>query len=386
MSLEQLYLQNKVSKLAGKYITIEDIEPILKSLPTLGALEIIGYSVLSKPIYQFKIGIGAKKIFIWSQMHGNESTTTKAVMDFILFLHSNSPQSSTMLASFTFLFIPMLNPDGAMLYTRENANKVDLNRDSIEQSQPESQILRKTYLQFQPDYCYNMHDQRTVFGIEHFNLPATVSFLAPAFDEKRSINESRKKAIDIIIAMNKVLQDYIPNQIGRFDDTFNSNCVGDTFQLLGTPTILIEAGHYQGDYYREETRKFVFYALISGFMYLNENDIVDNKIEDYLNIPQNKVCFYDIVYKNIKIYYDNNEIITNFAIQYKEELIDNSLFFNAYIVEIGELQGFQGHFELDVHELPFRDELGIIPKISQKADFYLGNYIEIVNGLIKNHL
>lgn len=384
MNLEQLYLQNKATKLAGKYITLQDIEPILQTLTTRGTLEIIGYSVLGKPIYQFKIGTGMKKIFIWSQMHGNEGTTTKAIMDFLLFLQSNTPLSITFLENFTFVFIPMLNPDGAMLYTRENANQVDLNRDSLALSQPESQILRKAYLQFQPDYCFNMHDQRTIFGTEYNNLPATVSFLAPAYDEDRSVNQSRKKAMSVIIAMNKVLQDFIPNQIGRFDDTFNRNCVGDTFQSLGTPTILIEAGHYQNDYSREETRKFVFLALVSGFIYLSENDIVDNETDDYLNIPQNKVCFYDIVYKNIKIYYDNNEIITNFAIQYKEEIIDNSLFFNAYIVEIGDLQGFNGHFELDAHELPFRDDLGIIPEISQKANFYLGNDIEIVNGLIKN--
>jgi murein tripeptide amidase MpaA len=37
----------------------------------------------------------------------------------------------------------MLNPDGAKTYTRENANKVDLNRDSQDLTQPESKILRK---------------------------------------------------------------------------------------------------------------------------------------------------------------------------------------------------------------------------------------------------
>jgi hypothetical protein len=40
-----------------------------------------------------------------------------------------------------------------------------------------------------------------------------------------------------------------------------------------------------------------------------------------LKIPQNNVVFYDFIYKNVKINYDGKEIITNFAAQYKEELL-----------------------------------------------------------------
>jgi hypothetical protein len=47
-----------------------------------------------------------------------------------------------------------------------------------------------------------------------------------------------------------VLQRYIPGQIGRFDDSFNLNC-GDTFQAMGVPTLLFEAGHFEGDYQRK---------------------------------------------------------------------------------------------------------------------------------------
>jgi hypothetical protein len=39
--------------------------------------------------------------------------------------------------------------------------------------------------------------------------------------------------------------------------------------------------------------------------------------------------------------------ITNFAAQYKEELIEDKLFFNAYFVDIGGLEGYYGHFEYD---------------------------------------
>jgi hypothetical protein len=192
------------------------------------------------------------------------------------------------------------------------------------------------------------------------------------------------KAINLIAGMNEVLQKYIPNQVGRFDDSFNINCIGDTFQNLGIPTVLFEAGHFQDDYEREETRKYVFVALVSGFELLSENDIVDNGIGKYLNISQNKVVFYDLMYKNVKINYDGNEIITNFAAQYKEELVDGKICFNAYIIQIGDLENHFGHLVYDAKEELYKDDFDNLPKVNQKANFYLGNTKKFVNGLIKS--
>ena len=383
MNLEQLFRQYKEETIHGRYITLNSIEPLLQKLNTNNQLRIIGKSVLGKSIYSFETGEGKTRIFLWSQMHGNESTTTKALFDFLNVLHSGSELAQKLLNTFTFCSIPMLNPDGATLYTRENANKVDLNRDSQALIQPESKLLRATFETFKPDYCFNLHDQRTIFGVSDTGKPATLSFLAPSYNEEREVNESRLKAINLIASINEELQKYLPNQIGRFDDSFNINCIGDTFQYLGVPTLLFEAGHFANDYQREETRKYVFMALISSFTILSENDIVSNGIDKYLNIPQNKVVFYDLMYKNIKINYDGIEIITNFAAQYKEELIENQICFNAYVVQIGDLENYFGHFEYDAKGALYKDDFDSIPKLNQKADFYLDNNIKIVNGMIK---
>jgi hypothetical protein len=259
---------------------------------------------------------------------------------------------------------------------------VDLNRDSQDLSQPESKVLRATFEDFKPDFCFNLHDQRTIFGVADSGKPATVSFLAPAYNEAREINDSRLKAINLIAGINEVLQQYIPGQIGRFDDSFNINCIGDTFQYLGVPTVLFEAGHFPKDYDREETRKIIFMALISSFEIINENDIVVSKLDNYLSIPQNKVVFYDFIYKNIKINYDGIEIITNFAAQYKEELIENQVCFNAYIAKIGELDDYFGHLEYDGKNALYRDNRNNIPELDQKADFYLENNTNFVNGMM----
>jgi hypothetical protein len=383
MNLEEIFYQNKEKSIQGRYITLDNIEPILKKESIIDDAIIIGKSVLEKPIYSYKKGYGKTKIYLWSQMHGNESTTTKALFDFINLLNSETDLAKKLLNAFTFYCIPMLNPDGAEAYTRVNANNIDLNRDSQNLTQPESKILRAIFEDFKPDYCFNLHDQRTIFGVANTGKPATVSFLAPSYNEEREINPSRLKAINLIAGINDVLQNYIPGQVGRFDDSFNINCIGDTFQNLGVPTILFEAGHFQSDYEREETRKFVFMALLSSFIILSENDIVSNITDKYLNIPQNNVVFFDFMYKNVKINYDGIEIITNFVAQYKEELINKELFFNAYIVEVGDLKGYYGHYEYDAKEALYKDDLMNYPKENQKANFNFDEKVFFSNGKMK---
>ena len=378
MKYLQLHDHNKEQSLFGRYITLQHIEPLLQKYNA----EVIGKSVLEKPIYKLQIGTGEKKILMWSQMHGNESTTTKALFDFINFLHSTTSDSEIILKKFTFCIIPMLNPDGAKAYTRENANGIDLNRDAQNLSQPESKVLRNTFDAFKPNYCYNLHDQRTIFGVNDSGKPATVSFLAPAFNENRDMNAVRSQAINVIVAMNDTLQKFIPNQIGRFDDSFNNNCVGDTFQSLNVPTVLFEAGHFPNDYEREETRKYIFIALLSGIEFLCENDIVVNKMNDYLNIPQNKVIFFDFIYKNVKINYDNKEKIINFAAQYKEVLLNNKVNFEARISQIESLDNFFGHIVFDAKGEMFSSNESSFPQIDQKADFCIGKSNRIVNGLL----
>jgi hypothetical protein len=380
MDYEALHQKYQERSIGGRYLTLNHIEPLLSRYQTT----IVGQSVLGKPIYQLVLGSGKTKIFMWSQMHGNESTTTKALFDFINFLHSDTPESQAILNSFTFCLLPMVNPDGAAMYTRENAKGVDLNRDAQNLTQPESVVLRQVFETFQPHYAYNLHDQRTIFGAGESGFPATVSFLAPAFNDKRDMNETRIKAIDVIVAMNTSLQQLIPNQVGRFDDGFNLNCIGDTFQHMNVPTILFEAGHFQNDYEREQTRKFIFIALLSGINYLNENDVVSNKIDDYLKIPQNKVVFYDFVYKNVKINYDGNEKNVNFAAQYKEVLKDNKVEFEARIAQIDHLENYFGHVTVDAQGEQYQDNENGFPNIEQKANFSLGKNIKIVNGLINN--
>lgn len=376
MNYKALHDANKAAPLYGRYITLEHIEPLL----TPHHPKVVGTSVQGRPIYRLDLGTGAVKVLLWSQMHGNESTTTKALFDFLNLLGTKGELSETLLSQFTFCMLPMVNPDGAAAYTRVNANAVDLNRDAQDLSQPESKVLRAVFEDFCPDYCYNLHDQRTIFGAGSTGQPATVSFLAPAYNEAREVNEVRTRAMEVIVAMNETLQTIIPNQVGRFDDSFNLNCIGDTFQYMGVPTVLFEAGHFAGDYEREATRQCIFIALVSGLVYLSENVIVSNKIDDYLKIPQNKVVFYDFVYKNVKINYDSNEKISNFAAQFTEVLTEGKVVFEARLAQVDHLESYFGHVTIDAQGALYRDGHKNQPEVGLAANFELGDRLRIVNG------
>lgn len=373
----ELFNLYKEPSIKGRYICLKHIEPTLLELQRQGKVSVLGKSVLGKPIYVYRNGRGATKVMMWSQMHGNESTTTKALFDFFNFV--DSEQGKELKEAFTFCVIPMLNPDGAEKWTRNNANDVDLNRDSQNLTQPESRILRQCIEDFQPDYCYNLHDQRTIFGVEGTKNPATISFLAPSYDEEKSVNDTRKEAMQLIVAMNQVLQAYIPNRTSRFDDGFNINCIGDTVQNLGIPTVLIEAGHYPGDYQREVTRKYIFIALIAGLIWVKSKYKKDLEVLKYYDISDNTKSFYDFIYKKVRFNYDNKEIITNFAAQFRENLLKDEILFEAYISEIGDLQGVLGHFEYDAQGSLYSDADGTKPEIGKKANFYIGD-IRFENG------
>lgn len=343
--LKSLFETYKEKNLYNRYITNNHIEPLLMKLSDYIDVSVIGKSVLNKSIYGIKIGHGSKRILMWSQMHGNESTTTKAIFDLLNTLIDTDSKTSYILKACTIYIIPILNPDGAESYTRINANSIDLNRDAQQLSQPESKLLRNIFNEFKPHYCYNLHGQRTIFSAGNSNNPATVSFLSPAQDGNCTITPNRKVAMEIIAVMNKVLQVIIPNQVGVYDDAFNINCVGDTFQSFNVPTILFEAGHFANDYVREQTRKYIYISLFISVDYISKNDIDGSGYLPYLEIPENEKLFYDIIIKNARV--DSSEELSDIGILYQEVLKDHKIEFLPKIEKIEDLKGFFGHKEID---------------------------------------
>lgn len=342
-ALQSTFNKYKTEVISHRYITNKHIEPLLSKLDTNVSITTIGNSVKGLPIYGLELGTGNKRVLMWSQMHGNESTTTKACFDLLNYL----TEDTKILKSCTLFIIPILNPDGAEAYTRVNANNIDLNRDAQYLTQPESLVLKSTFDAFNPDFCFNLHGQRTIFSAGSNNISATISFLAPAQDKACTITENRKIAMELIAGMNKSLQNIIPNGVGIYDDAFNINCVGDTFQSKNVPTILFEAGHYIEDYSREEVRKLIFGSLINALEIISTNESLGNNYELYFDIPQNQKLFYDIIIRNAKVFIESKEEIVDIAFQYEEVLGDARVNFIPKIINFGNLSHFFGHKEMD---------------------------------------
>ncbi len=321
----------KVNSLSGRWITVSHLEEVLASF-TYNTIqkETIGFSEEGRDIYQLRMGDGPKKILIWTQMHGNESTGTKAMVDLLNYMNALEDEiSSYILSQCTIKIIPILNPDGAEKYTRVNTNNIDLNRDAVHCKAIESKLLRAVLDSFQPDFCFNLHDQRSIFGVEGTKNPAIISFLAPSEEITRKVTRTRKTTMNVIVSMNRLLQEIIPNHIGRYTDEFYPTATGDNFQKLGYPTILIESGHHGEDYERESVREYTCMAVLQGLL----NIASTNTFKDYRNyfaIPNNNKRFIDLLYR-----------IPNSpdkAFQLKEKLINHSIEFipEEVIIDISE--------------------------------------------------
>jgi len=370
IDLEKIFYSCKESNLQHRYITNNDISPLLENLKINFQVDTIGFSVNKRPVYGVQIGTGNKKVLMWSQMHGNESTTTKVLFD--LFNMFSNKESAGLLDDCTFYFIPILNPDGAHAYTRVNANNVDLNRDAQNLSQPESKILKKVFDAFNPDYCFNLHGQRTIFSAGNANASATLSFLAPAQDKECTVTSNRQKAMELIAGMNTLLQQYIPKQVGIYDDAFNINCVGDTFQSQNVPTILFEAGHFANDYNREVVRKYLFMSMVTALnLIVNKHDTLGVDYHAYFNIPENEKLFYDIIIRKAKIINDGSESIMDLAFQFEEGLKDGKIYFTPMLKDFGDLSKFYGHEVIEANnrllEFPTNKSL----KLANSIDFVI---------------
>ncbi|TXD82923.1 peptidase M14 [Subsaximicrobium wynnwilliamsii] len=354
---KSLFERYKEPSIFGRYLNNSSLKTWRDKLSPKIRLNHLGVSVEHRVIISLTIGSGSTKIFLWSQMHGNESTTTKSVIDLLNVLSAENEFAAKILSRCTIKVIPILNPDGAEAYARVNANTIDLNRDAQALSQPESRILRDVFDRFKPDYCFNLHDQRSIFGAGACNASATVSFLSPAEDAEISLTPNRKKAMTLIAQMNANLQQQIPGQVGVYDDAYNANCVGDTFQALA-PTILFEAGQFKQDYQREITRQFIFQSLLVAMEHIATPEVSTNDFSSYLDIPRNEKCFYDVIIRNTKQ--------QDIAIQYEERLVGQSVDFVPKVVKIGPLNSEFAHLELQANNQQVLSEKKEVLKVGSE--------------------
>ena len=269
-----------------------EIQPLIDSLETLKAFQVtkLGESIQGRSISMISIGNGETDILLWSQMHGDEPTATAAIFDIINYFK----QDKSLLKNVRVHFIPMLNPDGAEIFSRRNAIGIDINRDAVRRQSPESELLKRVRDSLDADFGFNLHDQSKYYNAKTNEKPATISFLAPAYNFEKDINETRGNAMRVIANMNKVIQRYARGQVGRYSDEFEPRAFGDNMQKWGTSTILIESGGHYDDPEKQFIRKLNYVSILSAIETISTKSYEATTLDKYLSIPKNDRKLFDL--------------------------------------------------------------------------------------------
>jgi len=359
----------------------------------------LGKSVQGKSIYQMSYGEGPTKVMLWSQMHGNESTATMALFDLFNFLEGENDEfeeiRNKINKNLAINFIPMVNPDGMDLWIRRNALDIDLNRDAVALESPEALILKNARDNFSPEFGFNLHDQQIYYTAGESPNPATISVLAPAYNYETEINEVRKKAMQVIVGMNKLMQEVAPNLIGKYDDAFEPRAFGDNFQKWGTSTILIESGGYPNDPEKQYIRKLNFVLILNALVEIADQTYTQYALEDYFSIPDNATRLMDLVLRNVSLTKDNFNYKADLGIRRKEADANGDYYANASIEEFGDLSVFYGYDEFDatgyevvegkIYETAFESTSQISPE--EAFDLLKQGYLAVkVKSAMKNEL
>ena len=374
----------KEKRIFSRLINHSTIKELVFDLSNSNNFEVveIGKSVLGKEIYSIAFGNGKRNILTWSQMHGNEPTATGAIFDILNYFEKNINEDfvKKLKSEFTFIFIPMLNPDGAKAWTRVNALNIDLNRDAVVQQAPESKVLWNIIKEVNPEFSFNLHDQRNIFNVGDSNITATISFLSASFDDSREINNDRAITMSLIAGMNDVVQKLIPGSVGRYTDEFYPTATGDNLHKQGYKNILIESGTFPGDPERQITRKANFIALLEAFKIILKG-VEPNRIDDYNSIPNNGKKFYDLVIRNTSIKIGDETSTVDLGIMYNEKPNDDytTMLKHSKIENIGDLSQYIGLKEIDANKKLLLIDSKNHATLNQEATFSFGD-IEILNG------
>jgi hypothetical protein len=355
-TLFQSYNEFHAGEIQTNRFQPEKFNEILDQLTENVELTKLGESIEGRPIRMLKLGSGKTKVLMWSQMHGNESTASRAILDLLKFNEAPGTIAKDwqkVIQHLTVYIIPILNPDGAAAFKRRNAAEVDLNRDARAFECPESKILQSAMDSIKPDFSFNLHDQRRFYNISNTAKPSTISFLAPAFDSTESVNKSRLAAMQLIAAMQANLESVIPGQVGLYNDSYAPRAFGDYSQGTGASTVLIEAGWEQYDMEKEHVRKLNFCVIASALQSIADKSYTQFSEEDYRQIPMNDERLFDVIIRGTRMVINGKQVQVDIGLEREEISIPGTEIYYSIgrVKDIGDLADWYGFDDITANEL-----------------------------------
>jgi hypothetical protein len=245
----EIWDKHHITKIFPSDVRHKDLQKYLEQLKKMGIkVDEVGRSNAGREIYQIEWGKGPLKVFMWSQMHGDEPTATSSLMDMFAYLQQNrsTPWVKAIEDVLTIRAVPMLNPDGAEIYQRRNLQEVDINRDAVNLATPEARLLKKLRDDWSPNIGFNLHNQNELTTAGSTANQAAISVLVVFGDAAKTTNEGFERNRRIAAGIVDALKNFIPGHIGRYDDEYTATAFGDNFSAWGTPVILIETGALHG--------------------------------------------------------------------------------------------------------------------------------------------
>lgn len=386
------YDSYKETSIKNRRFKHADIQPLITKIKSYPGVEVrnLGASVEGRSIQMIRIGNGPVKVMLWSQMHGDEATATMAIFDLFNFFRASDeldPLRKLITDNLSLYLIPMLNPDGAQVFTRRNALGIDLNRDAQRLNCPESRILKQTRDEIQPSWGFNLHDQSRYYSAGRAGKSAVFSFLAPAFNEQKDVNDVRLNAMLLTGVMRHWIESYLPGQVAKYDDTFEPRAFGDNMQKWGTSTILIECGGLDGDPEKQQIRKLHFGLLLAAFESIARQSYSQLTVTSYLSIPQNQRDLYDLLVREATWTEGGKTYVVDLGFHKEERLTSEAtrVYYAASLAEFGDLSVFCGYEEVNAAGLKIEpgklypvvlDNLSQLKAMSYK-DLHLQGYTDV---------
>lgn len=335
-----------------------DIQPLIAALsPDKGfSVKELGLSTEKRVIHHIRLGKGTTKVLLWSQMHGDEATATMALFDIFRFFSASDELDSyrkVILDNLSLHFVPMLNPDGAEVFKRRTALDIDMNRDALRLVNPESRLLKGLRDELNADFGFNLHDQHTRYTTYYTPKPATISFLAPAYNLAKEVNPVRERAMRLIAAMNDDLQSIIPGQVAKYNDEFEPRAFGDNIQKWGTSTVLIESGGYPDDPEKFYIRQLNFIAILSALYAIAQKEYEQHTTEQYWAIPENRTQLRHLVLRNALLDFNGTAYRADISFDIRERMKADgrSFYYQCFVDDIGDLSTLYGYREIDCTNL-----------------------------------
>jgi hypothetical protein len=319
--------RHRVAALATRRFTQQQLwaalDPIVRA-PVFRTTD-VGRSIQGRPLRAITYGTGPTTVLLWSQMHGDESTATMALADLMAWLGDPSaegqPVRARLAAALTVVMVPMLNPDGAERFQRENAIGVDVNRDAAQLATPEARVLKALRDSIRPTFGFNLHDQGARILTGRSGRQVGIALLAPAADEQRSYAGARAAARLVASGLVTVVEREIPGRVAKYEDDFNPRAFGDLMQRWGTSTVLIESGALPDDPDKQRLRAINVVAILSALdaIATGRYRAADPAVYDAL--PMNARTAVDVVVRGARLVVPGAEPLrVDLALNYDEPL------------------------------------------------------------------